>query len=178
MQTPAGLKPLFKLGLAGLHQCRASGRFSSSTCFVYWESSALLCRSRLGCSTEPLLGFSGENSAGLQDGAVGSVLAPLQHPPHHKTPSSPSKPAPGVSPHPCHPITPMDPARPAPPSVSKESQPPVVSPPSFPCRLFFSPSPPSIKQQICFQSNKTAVQPLEQMFSARLRAQGRRGDSH
>lgn len=66
-----------------------------------------------------------------------------------------------------------------PPPVSKEKQPPVLSPPSsFLCRLFFSPSPPSIKQQICFQSNKTAVQPLEQMFSARLRAQGRRGDSH
>lgn len=112
---------------------------------------------------------------------TGIPTTPLHHPLYHETPTSHQS-----QPQGClisvTSITPHGPSlqdtAPAPPSVSKESQPPVVSPPSFPCRLFFSSSPPSIKQQICFQSNKTAVQPLEQMFSARLRAQGRRGDSH
>lgn len=135
-------------------------------------------------------GRDGEHSAALQDGAVCSVLALGSSPPLSSIPCTMKLPLHHQSqpwgcpwsPHPCHPITshgpsPQDTA-PSPPSVSKENQPSVVSPPSFPCRLFFSPSPPSIKQQICFQSNKTAVQPLEQMFSARLRAQGRRGDSH
>lgn len=96
-------------------------------------------------------------------------------------PLSPSKPTLGCpqSPHPCHPITSHGCSPHSPLCVQGEPAPGgFTPPPSFPCRLFFSSSPPSIKQQICFQSNKTAVQPLEQMFSARLRAQGRRGDSH
>lgn len=86
MQTPAGLKLLFKLGLAGLYQPRASGRFTSPACPVYWEFIALLCCTRPSCSTASLLGFNGEHSGGLQDGAVWSVLALGSPPPLSSTP--------------------------------------------------------------------------------------------
>lgn len=94
VQTAAGLKPLFKLGLAGFNQPRASGRFTSSTSFVYWESFALL-----SCSTASLLHQwrAFWRSAGwgcVLCAGTGIPSTPFQHPLHPETPTSPSVSAP------------------------------------------------------------------------------------
>lgn len=118
MHTPAGLKPLFKLELAGLNQPRALGRFTSSTCCVYWEFIAFLCCTRLSSSTASLLGFDGEHSGGLQDGAVWSVLALGSSPPLPSIPCT-TKPQlhhqrhPRGVPSPLIPVTPPPPMDPA-----------------------------------------------------------------